>query len=235
MKKARYDLGAKLSKPQVILGWCYLPMYLFLTSWAIQFLLSLLGMGDNLVTLNSVYFLTNLAVVLLGFSSWLKRSFRGFTEHFWQFIQTLILGFALYYISQLVLSAILVFLLGEQTVPNNDAVVGLVQHSQGLMALLIIIIAPITEEVLVRGVIFGTLHRTNRYLAYAVSILFFSMMHVWQHISGMDVSALVFNICLYLPAGVALGWTYEKSGTIWCPITLHAIINAISYGVIVTF
>ena len=30
----------------------------------------------------------------------------------------------------------------------------------------------------------------------------------------------------YLPASVALAWTYEKAGTIWAPITLHALINA---------
>ena len=28
-------------------------------------------------------------------------------------------------------------------------------------------------------------------------------------------------------------WTYEKAGTIWAPITIHAIINAISFGIVV--
>ena len=35
----------------------------------------------------------------------------------------------------------------------------------------------------------------------------------------------------YLPAGIALGWTYEKSNTIWAPILLHMAINGISFGV----
>ena len=35
----------------------------------------------------------------------------------------------------------------------------------------------------------------------------------------------------YIPAGIALGWTYEKSNTIWAPILLHMTINAISFGV----
>ena len=35
----------------------------------------------------------------------------------------------------------------------------------------------------------------------------------------------------YVPAGIALGWTYEKSNTIWAPILLHMTINAISFGV----
>ncbi len=234
MKKAHYDLGVKLSKPQVILGWCYLPMYLFLTAWIIQFIFGFLGLKQDIMALNIAYFSTNFAVVVLGFSSWLRRSFRGFTERFWPFIQTLILGFALYYFTQLVLSTVLVLLFGEQTAANNDAVGGLVQSSAGIMALFLIIAAPITEEVLVRGVVFGSLHKINRYLAYAVSILLFSSMHVWQHLAALDFVSAVFNLLLYVPAGVALGWTYEKSGTIWCPITLHAIVNAISYGVMVS-
>ncbi len=234
MKKVRYDLGAKLSKPQLILGWCYLPMYLFLTAWIIQFVFGLLGLKQSIMALNIAYFTINFAVVVLGFSPWLRRSFRGFTERFWLFVQTLILGLALYYFSQLVLSTVLVLLLGEQTAVNNDAIGGLVQHSAGIMALFLMIAAPITEEVLVRGVVFGSLHKTNRYLAYTVSIVLFSSMHVWQHLAALDFVAAVFNLLLYVPAGVALGWTYEKSGTIWCPIALHAIINAISYGVMVS-
>ena len=35
----------------------------------------------------------------------------------------------------------------------------------------------------------------------------------------------------YVPAGIALGWTYEKSNTIWGPILLHMAINAISFGI----
>ena len=33
------------------------------------------------------------------------------------------------------------------------------------------------------------------------------------------------------PAGIALGWTYEKANTIWAPICLHMIINALAFGV----
>ena len=36
----------------------------------------------------------------------------------------------------------------------------------------------------------------------------------------------------YLPASVALAWTYEKAGTIWASISLHAIVNALSFGLL---
>ena len=34
----------------------------------------------------------------------------------------------------------------------------------------------------------------------------------------------------YLPAGVALGWTYEKADTIWAPILVHSMVNAVGMG-----
>ena len=36
----------------------------------------------------------------------------------------------------------------------------------------------------------------------------------------------------YLPASVALAWTYEKAGTIWASISLHAVVNALSFGLL---
>ncbi|MBP3313879.1 MAG: CPBP family intramembrane metalloprotease [Oscillospiraceae bacterium] len=231
--KKNHDLGARLSTPQVILGWCYLPVYLFLLGWGIQKLFGILGLEGSPLMLNSVFFCTNFAVVVLGFASWLKRSFRSFTEHFWAFIQTLILGFALYYFTQLILSTALMLIFGEKSAVNNEVVGGLVYENSTLMALFLILLAPLTEEVLIRGVVFGSLHKVNRYLAYVASILLFSFMHVWQYFVALDFVTAVYNLCLYLPAGIALGWTYEKSGTIWCPVVLHAIINAIAYGVMI--
>ena len=99
------------------------------------------------------------------------------------------------------------------------------------MLLCTVIAAPIVEETLVRGVVFGSFHKINRYLAYAVSILLFSAMHIWQFAGTLTVPALLYNGLVYVPASVALGWTYEKSGTILCPIILHAMINAIACGV----
>jgi membrane protease YdiL (CAAX protease family) len=44
---------------------------------------------------------------------------------------------------------------------------------------------------------------------------------------------VLFYLLQYVPASVALCWCYEKSGTIWSPIVLHAAINLISINVTV--
>ena len=36
----------------------------------------------------------------------------------------------------------------------------------------------------------------------------------------------------YLPAGLCLAWAYTKADTIFAPILIHAIINAVSIGLV---
>lgn len=235
MAKVRYDIGLRMTKAQTVMGWLYLPCYLVLTAFAIQLLGGLLKLNLSEYAINVLYFSVNLVFVLLVYHRFLLKSFRGFIQRFWPFVQTLILGFALYYIGNLLFVGVLGIFAGDTTIANNETVAGLISENSTVMLLFSVIAAPIVEETLVRGVVFGSFYRINRYLAYAVSILLFSAMHVWQFAAALTVPALIYNSLVYIPASVALGWTYEKSGTILCPIVLHAIINAIAYGVTLAF
>ena len=235
MARPRYDTGLKLTTTQRVLGWCYLPFYLVLTAWLLSWAFRKLGIPLDIMELNILYFGVNFVFVLLVFHRFLWKSFRRVRDDFWLFVQTLILGFALYYLSSIVLSMGMGFVFGEYVVANDEVVSSLVVQNRGLMFLATVIAAPIVEEVLIRGVVFGSFHRMSRYLAYAVSMLVFSLMHVWQYVTVMDWQGILANTLTYLPAGVALGWTYEKSGTIWCPIGLHALINALAYGITLAF
>lgn len=100
------------------------------------------------------------------------------------------------------------------------------------MSFVTIILAPIIEETLVRGLVFGSLHRTSRWLAYIVSCFLFVFMHNWQYFALYPAGSVLLSCVPYIPAAIALGWVYEKSSTIWAPITLHALINAMSVGVL---
>ena len=54
-------------------------------------------------------------------------------------------------------------------------------------------------------------------------------MHSWQYFGFYPTGSVLLSCLAYVPASAALAWTYEKSGTIWCPIALHAVINALSF------
>ena len=231
MARTHYDIGLRMTKTQLVMGWLYLPIYLVFAAEAILFLGDLFNLNLSQYTVNLLYFSLNTAFVLLVYHRFLGKSFSGFLKRFWPFIQTLILGFALYYITNILLVGILGIFVDDTTIANNEAVTELVSENTTVMLLFSVVAAPIVEETLVRGVVFGSFHRLNRYVAYAASILLFSAMHVWQYAGELAFMSLLFNGLVYVPASVALGWTYEKSGTILCPILLHMIINAIAFGV----
>jgi len=89
-------------------------------------------------------------------------------------------------------------------------------------------LVPITEECLVRGVLFAPLCKKYPWLAYLVSSLVFSLLHLIASIGSMSWINALENLLTYLPSGIALGWMYQRSGTIIGPIALHCTINTIS-------
>ena len=95
MAKSYYSLGRSLSRAEAIAGWCYLPFYLVLLSAGIQYLAAALHVSLTALTINIIYFSINLLFVLLVFRNFLLQRFFG--SGFWNFVQAVVLGFALYY------------------------------------------------------------------------------------------------------------------------------------------
>lgn len=229
-RRSHSHSGSGLSRAETIAGWCYLPVYLFLLSFLLQSVFLLLDMEVSDFTLNMWYFGINLVMVLLIFNRFLRQRFFG--PGFWHFLQTCVLGFVFYYAANFAVSAVLTLLGQDIHIYNNDSVNDLILENRYVMLFVTVIIAPVVEETLIRGLVFGSLRRTSRVLAYIVAVFLFSMMHVWQFFLTEDFWSVVLNLIVFIPPSVTLCWTYDRAGTIWAPITVHALINAISYGVL---
>ena len=168
------------------------------------------------LTMNLVYFAVNLLAVLLIFHGFLRQSFFG--GSFWNFVQALVLGFAMYYAGTWVLQFALSRLAPGFTIYNNETVGSLISDNQYVMLAVTVFLAPIIE--------------TSRVMAYLVSVILFTLMHNWQYFMLYPAGKVLLSCIPYLPASVALAWTYEKAGTIWASISLHAIVNALSFGLL---
>ena len=224
-----YSLGPGLSTAEKVAGFCYLPFYVVLLALILQYLSGLLGFHLTMLQINICYFVINCLMVWIIFHNFLLRSFRAI--RFWELIQALILGFVLYYAGNFLYSLILGWLDLSVTSYNDQTVLELASQSRVAMVICGVILAPMIEETLVRGLLFGVIRRKSRIAAYAVTILFFAAIHVWQYVLLYDWKSVLLAALQYVPAGIALGWTYEKSNTIWAPILLHMVINAISFGI----
>ena len=224
------SLGPGLSTAEQVAGFCYLPFYVVLLGWGIQWLSELLGLGLTELQVNVTFFVINCVMIWVIFHNFLIRSFRAI--RFWELVQALILGFCLYYAGNLLFGWIVSLLDLTITSFNDETILGLISQNKWVMVICSVLLAPIVEETLVRGLLFGVLRRRSRMLAYAVTIVFFAVMHVWQYLLVYDFKAVLLAALQYIPASIALGWTYEKSNTVWAPIFLHMTINAISMGII---
>ena len=219
-----------MSRAAKIAGWCYLPVYLVGLNVLLGWLNDALRLGMDGVTVNIVYFAVNLAAVLIIFHSFLRQPFFG--SGFWDFLQALILGAAIHYGGTFVIDWAAQRLSISLTLFNNDTVSELLTGGGTVMTLATVLAAPIIEETLVRGLVFGSIQPTSRVMAYLVSVILFTLMHNWQYFMLYPAGKVLLSCIPYLPASVALAWTYEKAGTIWASISLHAVVNALSFGLL---
>jgi membrane protease YdiL (CAAX protease family) len=86
--------------------------------------------------------------------------------------------------------------------------------------LVVIVVAPICEELFFRGFLFRVLRvRMAFWLAAALDGLFFGAVHG---------SLVILPVLAVL--GVALCWVYERTGSLFPCIAIHALNNTIAYG-----
>jgi membrane protease YdiL (CAAX protease family) len=88
--------------------------------------------------------------------------------------------------------------------------------------LLALIVAPLAEEFVFRGYLYGVVRKWGgRGCAIGTTSLLFAAIHL--HLPSM--AALFF-------LGVVLALIYELTRRLWIPCVLHAIFNGISAGVV---
>lgn len=231
MANARsYSIGPRMSNAELIAGLLYLPFFAGLLKVVLSYVCAAAGLELTSFQFNFLWFCVNGAFCLVTFHKFLWRSFRSI--RFWPLIQTIILGAVLYQAGNFLLTLLWELLKKAPENFNNDTIVGFAQTDFRLTLVMTVVIAPVVEELLIRGVLFGGLRRKSRVAAYLVSMVVFSAMHISAYISQYDWRSLLLVAGEYLPAGLTLGWTYEKTNTIWTPIFLHMLINAVSMSLI---
>jgi uncharacterized protein len=87
-------------------------------------------------------------------------------------------------------------------------------------AVLVILVAPVCEEIVFRGFIYRVLRsRMAFWLAAGIDGILFGLVH------GVNAALPVLAFL-----GAVLCWVFERTGTLFAPIAIHALNNAISYG-----
>ena len=220
--------SVKPSRAEIIGGGIYLGISQQVLPLLLTLLVLIPGIGMSETGVNILFFLINFVTVVFLFRNFLWVTLLNVRRRI-----SLILWYALLAIlGNQVLSELiyaLIMLLAPDFANVNDATINfMVQEQPQLMFLCTVILVPITEEVLYRGLIFRGLYDRSPVAAHVVSILVFAMIHVSGYVGLYDVNTLILCFLQYIPITYCLNFAYVHSGSILAPILVHMANNAMA-------
>lgn len=214
--------GAKIA------GWIYFPIHTVLLPLFLGTVLVLVsGKMPSEITCNIWYYAIGLAFTLIAMWKFLRRSYENMLDRLTYSLAMILAAYAVDVLLSLVLQ-LGMSLFGELPIPNNDVIVDLAGQDYRRMIAVAVLMAPLVEECLFRGVVFGTIRQKSRFWAYLVSVLLFSLYHVWQYALVYADARFLLSALQYVPVSIALTYCYDRTQSIWPPVFFHMFINALS-------
>ena len=132
----------------------------------------------------------------------------------------LVLSYLVIFTSNLFGSALL-RLMNESTTSNQSTINNLVQNSSLISSFfLLVLIAPICEEILCRGIIPKKIFRGKEKLGYLVGAVVFALLHTPTNLP---------SLLIYGGMSTVLTWTAYRTERLEMSILLHMIVNGIAF------
>lgn len=175
--------------------------------------------------LNLVYYTVNFAAVSLLFHGFLRQSGLHTLRHFSAFFQAVIFGLAACCLFRWAVQVLIGFLLPSFKNYNDESIAAMTREHFLLMLVGTVILVPPVEECFYRGLIFRSLWSKSPWCAYLISAFAFALVHILGYLGQYSAPQLLIALLQYLAPGLCLAWIYAKSGSIFAPIFIHAIIN----------
>lgn len=221
-----------MSPGEQVAGTVFFVIYLLVLPFATAPLFrlagQLLGLKLSASLQNVVYYYALFAVTLVIFHGFLARTSRALADNLGRSVQTVFVGLiALYGLNELVYR-FTNLLVNNRTNLNDITISAQIQDAPRSTLLIVVFLAPFVEETLFRGLVFGNLRAKSRPVAYLASCLLFALLHVWQFAVVQQDATYFLLMVQYLVPGIVLAWAYDRSGTLWAPVGLHALANALS-------
>ena len=120
-----------------------------------------------------------------------------------------------------ILGVVLLRLMNETTTGNQSNINDLVQNSSLISSFfLLVLIAPICEEILCRGVIPKKLFRGKENVGYIVGAIIFALLHLPTNLP---------SLLIYGGMSTVLTWTVYKTQRLEMSILLHMIVNGVAF------
>ena len=220
--------ATKPNRNETILGSIYLLIDVFLLPLALSLGNALLPEPLSSARVNFLYFLINFAVILPLFRRFLLQSLKDTRKVLFAALRFALLGYLGYRVLSDLLLGLILSLYPRFANINDLNVALILREDFALTAVGTIVLVPIAEETLFRGLIFRGLYDHSPLAAYLISMASFAAVHIAGYIGTVDAPLIFLSFLQYLPAGYCLCFAYRRSGTIASPILMHMLVNAVA-------
>ena len=212
-----------MTRGETIAALAYLPVHIVLLPSLLYLLLVRGNINEN--QMNLLCYAVGAAYMLTCCFGFLRRDFDPLCDNPLRCLKEIALSYVMMMGFNLAVSGILMLVAAREN-PNNAAVMDMAALDGRSVKAMAVYMAPLVEELMFRGGIFGLARRYNRALAYALSMAAFSLYHVWAF-AMLDPIYWLY-VLQYLPVSFLLCRLYERTESIWCCVFFHMLVNAVS-------
>ena len=220
-------LSISTTRRQTLLGWAYWLISLFVLPSAFETINNQLATPLPESVLNLIFFSVNFLAVVCIFHGFLWESLKAAAEKTWKCLGIAALGIAVHYAALWLITQCNMAIKPGFSNVNDNSILNMLDERTPLLAFATVFFVPVAEETLYRGLLFQTMQRQNRLMAYIISVALFSSIHVMGYVGVYDPLTLTLCFVQYLPVGVILALAYEQTDTVITPILIHTFINLI--------
>lgn len=220
-------LFVPVSNREKQLGFFYTAFELLALPYLLHAMNGLLIHPLSSVWINFLFFSLNFLLLAAIMHRFLRRSVSYAGQHPLRLIAVALAGFVVYMIANAGLSLLITQLFPDFSNPNDQSIGMMAGVNFTVTAIGTVLLVPLAEELVHRGLIFGSLLSRNRTAAYLISALFFAVVHMAQYIGSTQPLTLALALVQYLPAGLVLAWSYERSDSIFVPVLIHTAVNVL--------
>lgn len=172
-------------------------------------------------------FALNFLITLIIFRNYLLGSFKTALQKPLRVLGFTLLGFVHYYLGMILVSTIIMLVSPDYFNLNDAAISEMAQESGLWMTVSVVLLVPVAEECIFRGLCFRAIYDRSPVLAWILSVSLFSVAHLVGYIGLYSPVKLLLAFLQYLPAGISLAFAYKESDTIVTPALIHTCVNLI--------
>lgn len=207
-------------------GLAFLLLYLFVfpyfNGWAQRLLFS--DAESMPAEANVVYYGFLFVLVLLVFWGFLKEDFLGLLDWLPENLFSLAAGLLLAGGFRVALHLLPLHIFD----PMAGQYAAEFAAAPGPTLVLLLVLIPVVEELVYRGIVYGTLRSYSPALAGVAATILYALANVWRYALELGDVRVLLLAFLYLPKGAALTWCYDNGGSIWACALCHAAINGVT-------